>query len=311
MTTSNPVFINNDAIFPGEERIILPTKEDESPMELVLDWNHHSTDTSSGNLHKTFLGACAASLKKQFPFSELATIIIKKYAHSAEPAKFVPNLVDENAWPEPLIGGHSKGRYSFMQEKKYMQVAVKDNHEDLNDADLRLAESTVWHGISKHLLGRVAADLNAYAIKTVLQHSTAIVDNEIDDVVRKSVSGYDQFKSSSDSPLNHNVKIMTHPENLREIINESMSDSSGTARTATGVEVLPNWDMPIPSTNSYEILVGDFSQVLLRLFPIRIKISSADVGWNLEASTQIGCGIWSLVKGNIVKAELPLPLYSA
>ncbi len=298
----------NQHVFLDEGTINLPSSDD-SPISFQLLWDGCSVTWSDFGFPAHFTKACQETLKSHV---SLTKVVSTELIDDIEKSGFskIPSVRDPytSGHKSPMWGDRINSTSFLVWEKSKVELSLQENWHVSNptEEDIKLCEKMAVKTIAKPLLGDLAAKLNKQVTEGILRFVNSVGNLGIDEIFRQNSEGnHDRFRGTSRS-YRTEAKAMFHPGALRLIPAPKFVGREAWENASEQAPLCLNWDMPEPAANSAEVLVGDFSQLMLILKPIEITLTGGLRLWELEAETEALCGIWSAVSPSLVRATVPV-----
>ena len=296
------------SLFPAEPftkkgYIRLPSKAGDT-FGFRLHWNYHTVASDWEQTPEYFLSVCQHTLAANFPIGNNLAIETAPSTFLPSDLTAVPALASPGTSSEPLRGGYQKGKFEHRKIERTINLAAREEQQQLNKADLMLAQGVAETGIACHLLGETSSSLNHLTTEFMLRYAQRTGEIPLADAFAKSATGQYGNPPDNERGFNHGTKIMTHPDHYQAVCHQLGYPLEGQSSSLGDSKIILNWDMPDRHAEEAHLLVGDFKQILLLLHPVKIAVTAHQQGWELMAATQVGMGMWDLSKGKIIKVPL-------
>jgi len=301
--TSKRIIINEDG---GVE---LP-KQTDAPSHLELIWDGRAVTSIKDRVPESFLDKCQDTLKSHSPIvnvisTELAEDIEKLDSHFKLPALWDPRTGERpKKWSDNFNGVGDVITTSL--ELEMVLPRLDKNLGDPRGYE-KLYEKIVGRAITSSLLEDFAAKLNKDVKSKIMEYAYPAENVNFSEIIRKRSAGeYSQSNPHKSNLRSYGTgtKIMLHPLAL-ELIPGIRSVEGGAQEASLGnIPLCLNWDMPVPSDDTAEVLIGNFSEFIIVLEPIKLFLKNLGNSWKLKAETQALCGLWSLVSLGFAKAKI-------
>ena len=311
--SSKRVIINEDG------SVELP-KSTDGPRCLELVWDGQVVTTPEDKIPSSFINRCQDTLKLYSPvINVISTEAVEGIEGSgfplSVPSIFNPYVARISQILGDDIGGLGSQRGTIISAGTKLELFLKEpdmNWGKSSDYEDKLIKKTAGRAIAGPLLEEFAAKLNNSVTNTIMDYVYSITDSSLDEIIRKNSRGEYIWSRWINVPTNRirsygiGTKVMLHPQALDFIPAKKNVGSWTWENSLKNIPLCLNWDMPEPSDSVIEVLVGDFSQFMMVLKPIKLTLEYSENRWKLKAETQALCGIWSSVSLGFTKAKIEL-----
>lgn len=316
--SSNQIIVNEDG------SVELPKSAGDSKC-LELVWDGQLVTASKGKIPSRFINGCQDTLKSH---SSIVNVISTEAVEGIEGLGFpirVPSLFDPYVSKIPPmwgdnIGGLGSLRGTVILIGSQLDLLLKElvmnwgesGDYEVNLIEGKLIEKIAGKAISGPLLEDFAAKLNKDITSTIMDYGYFYEDSSLDEVIGKNSRGEYRLGRWS-NPFGNRIrsygvgtKIMLNPQALGFVPAKKNAESWTWENALGNIPLCLNWDMPEPSDGIVEVLVGDFSQFMMVLKPIKLTLEYSGNLWTIKAETQALCGLWSAVSPSFAKAKVEL-----
>lgn len=309
--SSKRVIVNEDG------SVELPKSAD-GPKFLELVWDGRVVTTSGYKIPNSFINRCQDALKSH---SSIVNVISTEAVEGIEGPGFplsVPSLFDPRInkippiWGDDDFGrlGDEKGTViSISSEIELFLKSSNINWADSRDYESKLYNKMAGRAISDSLLEDFAAKLNKRVTNEIMECAYHEGETSYKEIIRKRSEGESWRSNPYENIIRSygmGAKVMVHPQALELIVDSKNLGQWKLESTSENVSLCLNWDMPKQSNDTVEVVVGNFSQFMMILKPIKLTLEYFESNWKIRAETQALCGLWSAVSLGFAKARIKL-----
>jgi len=289
----------------GSVKLLQPEK---SSKNFSLLWDGHTVRSPYVSLSSSLTQACQATLNSHAPLANVIPIeLVEDIKENGFPLR-VPSIYDPYTdRKDPMWGENFRRTGVFLSVEAGIELQLNEPwmpKKDPTDLEIKLCEKIAQRAVAGPLIGDLAAKLNRRATEEILRFISSVGKVDFDQAFREHSERLRGGFARNIRSYRNNVKAMFHPEALGLISAPKFVGQKAWENASEKAPICLNWDMPEPSESTVEVLVGDFSQLMLVLKPIEIAWEGSDGLWEINARTQALCGIWSAVSPSIIKATV-------
>lgn len=304
--------MNTKRVIINEDGNIELSKMTDEQRYLELLWDGQVVSTSKEDeIPSSFIDKCQDTLESH---SSIINVISTEAVEDSEGSSLtfgIPALLDPRTSSIPSTWGGEHRRLDTpadisVELDMLLPKSVMHQNES-RDYERKLCEKIAGNAIAGPLLEDFAARLNKEVTIKIMNYAYPAEESSFTEIIRKRSAG----EYGNNNPAkNHfrsygmGTKIMLHPLALDFI--PAIKSVGGWVHQST-LENIPlylNWDMPVPSTDSAKVLIGDFSEFMVVLKPIKLTLKYSKNCLKIKAQTQVLCGFWSSVSLGFARAKI-------
>jgi len=301
----------NELQFSENGSVELP-KQTDVPSHLELIWDGQRVTSSKDEVSSNFLDKCQDTLKSHSSIvNVISGEVVEAIEKVASPIK-LPALCDPYVDKTTQMWDDlTTPRTIVISESSQIELSLqtsKINWKNLDYNEVKLWENILVRTITGPLLEDLASKLNKRVTSAIMEQAYPVEGAaSFAEIIRKRSEGKYWFSNQYENRVRSygiGTKIMLHPLAL-DFVPAIRNTEGGMPETALGnIPLCLNWDMPVPSDDTAEILIGNFLDFMMLLKPIKLVLEDSGNGSNIQAKIEGLCGLWSTASLGFAKVKI-------